>query len=196
MRNLITALFVLVTLLAVAPPAQAQRQIDLEQDRMQRLRKALDKAGGCPDEQVLRALDPNVDSLLVNLLNDKDASLLYRLYAVDCLGNFNNKRSRQLLASLLGDPTWDKIYRLRAMGAAARAMGVEILEELREACEDRDAETRAAAVRAIGWISTPRARSFLKHLQTRERDPTVIQAIGESLKRIPKDPYRPNDTSI
>jgi len=196
MRTLLTALLVFATFLAVAPAAQAQGKIELETDRMQRLYKALDKAGGCPDEQTLRAMDSNVDSLLVNLLNDKDAPLRYRLYAVDCLGHFNNKRSRQLLASLLGDPTWDKVYRLRAMGAAARAIGVEVLGDLREACEDRDAETRAAAARAIGWIQTPRARSFLKHLQTRERDPTVIQAIGEALKRIPEDPYRPEGTSI
>ena len=195
MRILLAAVLVLATLLATAP-VQAQGQIDLDMDRMQRLRKAMDKARGCPDERVLRGMDPNVDSLLVNLLNDKDARIHYRLYAVDCLGNFNNKRSRQLLASLLGDPTWDKVYRLRAMGAAARAMGAEVLEDLREACEDRDAETRAAAARAIGWISTPRARSFLKHLQTRERDPAVIQAIDEALKRLPEDPYRPEGTSI
>ena len=196
MRIFLTALLVLTTLLAAATAAQAQGKTELDSDRMLRLRKAMDKAGGCPDEQTLRAMGSNTDSLLVNLLNSKDAPIRYRLWAVDCLGNFNNKRSRQLLASLLGDPTWDKVYRLRAMGAAARAMGVEILEDLKETCEDRDAETRAAAARAIGWIQTPRARSFLKHLQTRERDPAVIQAIGEALKRIPEDPYRPEGKSI
>jgi len=194
-RSILEALLILASLLA-AVPATGQGRIDLGADRQRKLLKAMDAAQGCPDPGVLRAMDPNMDSILVNLLNDKDASMRYRLYAVDCLGHFDNKRSRQVLGSLLGDPTWDKVYRLRAFSAAARAMGAESLEELKEACNDRDAETRAAAARAIGWINVPRARSFLQHLKVRERDPAVLQAITEALKRIPKDPLRPPETGI
>ncbi|MFH1532339.1 MAG: HEAT repeat domain-containing protein [Pseudomonadota bacterium] len=195
-RTGITALLAFATLLTAAAPAFGQGQIELEGDRQRKLLRYMDLAKGCPAEGLLRGMDPNIDSILVNLLHDKDTPLRYRLYAVDCLGYFNNKRSQQVLASLLGDPTWDKVYRLRAMGASARAMGVDILEELMEACNDRDAETRAAAVGAIGWINVQRAHSFLQHLKTRERDPEVIQAITESLKRIPADPIRPPDTGI
>ncbi len=194
-RTGITAFLVLVTLFTAAPTL-GQGRIELSGDRQRKLLKAMDKVKGCPDEGLLRAMDPSIDSILVNLLYDSDVPLHYRLYAVDCLGYFSNKRSLQILSSLLGDPTWDKIYRLRAMSAAARAMGGEILEELKVACNDRDSGTRAAAARAIGWINIPRARSFLEHLKIQERDPEVIQAITDALKRIPKDPLRPPETGI
>ena len=191
-----TALLLLLATLFTATPALGQGQIELDGDRQRRLLRAMDSAQGCPSGSFLRNMDPNIDSVLVNLLNDKDTPLQYRLYAVDCLGSFTNKRSIQVLSSLLNDPTWDKMYRLRAMAAAARAMGAEVLGPLKEACNDRDAETRAAAARAIGWINVPRARSFLKHLKLREQDPMVLEAITEALKRIPKDPLRPMETGI
>jgi HEAT repeat protein len=191
----VIALFVLATSL-IAVPAYGQGQVELDGDRQRKLLKAMDRAKGCPDEAVLRTMDPNMDSMLVNLLHDKDTPIHYRLYAVDCLGHFSNKRALQVLSSLLGDPTWDKVYRLRAMSSAARAMGGEVLEDLKEACNDRDAATRAAAARAIGWINVPRARSFLVHLKVREQDPVVLQAIIEALKRIPADPIRPPHTGI
>ncbi|MBM4370890.1 MAG: HEAT repeat domain-containing protein [Deltaproteobacteria bacterium] len=183
-------------LLVAVLPSRAHGQIEIEVDRERRLRVAMDRAQGCPPEEILRALDPNVDSVVVNLLNDKDAPVHYRLYAVDCLGHFSNKRSRQVISSLLGDPTWDRIFRLRAFTAAARSMGVEFLADLMETCEERDAETRAAAVRAMAWIPTTRARSYLVQLQTRERDPLVLQAIGEALQRIPVDPLRPPGSDL
>lgn len=190
-----TVLFVLASL-TMAIPAFGQGQIELESDRQRKLLKAMDRAEGCPEESLLRSIDPAVDSLLVNLLNEKEAPMHYRLYAVDCLGYFSNKRSLQVISSLLGDPTWDKVYRHRAMSAAARSMGAEVLDDLKEACNDRDSETRAAAARAIGLIHVPRARAFLQHLKIREQNPAVLQAITESLKRIPTDPLRRPDTGI
>jgi HEAT repeat protein len=191
----LSALLVLATLIT-SIPAFGQGQIELEGDRQRKLLGAMDQAKGCPSESSLRNMDPNIDSILVNLLHDKETPLEYRLYAVDCLGHFANKRSLQVLSSLLGDPTWDKVYRLRAMSAAARAMGSEVLNDLMEACNDRDADTRAAAARAIGWINVPRARSFLMHRKVREQDPAVLQAITEALKRIPADPLRPPQRGI
>ncbi len=191
----ITALLVLATLLT-AVPAYGQRYIELEGDRQRKLLRAMDKAEGCPDESLLQKKKKKKKKKKKTTHHDKDTPIHYRLYAVDCLGHFSNKRALQVLSSLLGDPTWDKVYRLRAMTAAARSMGGEILDDLKEACNDRDATTRAAAVRAIGWINVPRARSFLIHLKVREQDPEVLQAIIDALKRIPADPIRPPETGI
>lgn len=191
-----SALLILAILLTSIPAFGQDHNIELDGDRQRKLLRAMDRVEGCPKVSTLRTMDPNIDSILVNLLHDKDTPLQYRLYAVDCLGAFANKRALQVLSSLLGDPTWDKVYRLRAMSAAARAMGGEILDDLKEACNDRDAETRAAAARAIGWINVPRARSFLIHLKVREQDPVVLQAISEALKRIPADPLRRPESGI
>jgi hypothetical protein len=188
MRNRVRVLGVIAFMLIIPALVQAQPRMRTEKDRKLDILKLFQKKGGCPSEAVLRSFGSDADSLMTDMINNPQLSLKYRLYAVDCMAYFRNKRSDQVLSSLLNDPTWDRPFVHRAMYSYARAFGGEALIHLKPFLQKRAPATRAAAVRAIGFIGTSRAISLLKRVQLMERDLLVLQAIDEVLQKGNKSP--------
>jgi HEAT repeat protein len=147
------------------------------------LLKEVDKARGCPSENILRSISPRVDSFVVDMLNNRKLSLWRRMAAVDCLAHFANKRSKQVLSSLISDPTWDQNFQHRAMISAAKAFGEEFYPQIMQKAQSKNPSTRAAAVKALGILATQQAVMSLKSLQDTELDMEVIRAIDEALRQ-------------
>jgi HEAT repeat protein len=178
MRTFVLALLVLLLPL----PLLAQSTVLTTQERTRILAESLAAAPHCPSVQKLRSVGADVDSLLTNIALNKTIFLEVRLKAVDCLGYFSNKRSRQVLNSMITDPTFDSPFQQAALLSLARAFGEEAFPLLRSYTDNTDAKTRVVAVKALGIIGSARTRSYLMGLAQSETDPMVQQAIAEALK--------------
>lgn len=177
MKRLIPALLLAGMFISVPGLAQYKTGSDYKRELLDQI----SKARGCPSETALRAISPKIDSYVTDIINNRTIPMWKRLAAVDCMAHFRNKRSRQVLSSMLTDPTWDHDFRKHAMRAGARAFGEEFLPELRDLALSRNPATRSAAVKAIGEIGTQQSIQTLKSLQTTEVDLEVITALDEAL---------------
>jgi hypothetical protein len=173
-------LALLVLLLPLPLLAQSTMLTTVERTRL--LADSLAAAPQCPSVQKLRAVGADVDSMLTNIALNKTVRLEVRLKAVDCLGYFSNKRSRQVLNSMITDPTFDSPFQQQALLSMARAFGEEVFPLLRSYTDNTDVKTRLVAVKAIGLIRSARTRAYLEGLAQTETDPMIQQAIAEALQ--------------
>jgi len=137
-----------------------------------------------PTEDQLRKVGPDVDSLLTDIINDSTVDLVSRRRAITALGFFDNRRSRQVLSSIVTDPAWEKPYRVAALEAVAGVMGEEAFEMVKDRSNDPDEDVRAACVRALEIMGGSRARDLLKSLLLQERSPAVMKLIDKALGNI------------
>lgn len=141
-----------------------------------------------PTEARIRAVAHDVDSVLADIINDRDMDSLTRSRAVSCLGFFQNKRAQQLLRAIITDPAWQKPFRHAALVAIANSMGVEALDVLKEFTRDPDSEIRLACVQGLEVMGGAQALTLLKDPQLREREPVVIEAIDKAIRELSRSP--------
>lgn len=157
----------------------AECQFKTRDDRLRELADYMAKAKVCPTEEKLRNFGSDADSMMTNICTDRNRPLELRLLAVDCLAYFSNKRSSQVLHSMLTDPTWDRPFQHKAMMSLAKAFGEEVFPELKTYTESQDPATRLQAVKALGLIGGERVKAYLQSLAQREQDSAVLQAISD-----------------
>ncbi len=143
-----------------------------------------------PTSAQLWEVGNEVDSALADVINDKNVAGRTRLIAVKSLGNFQSKRARLMLRTLVTDPMWQKPYRIVAIVALAQSMGQEAFDDIRGYCLDSDADVRLSCVRGLGVMGGDRCVGLLEDLQLRESDPGVQKAIAESLQQLKTLPWK------
>lgn len=143
-----------------------------------------------PTAEQLWEVGNDVDSALADVVNDKRVAGRTRLVAVKCLGNFQSKRARLMLRTLVTDPMWQKPFRIVAIVALAQSMGQEAFDDIRGYCLDSDSDVRLSCVRGLGVMGGDRSIGMLEDLQLRESDPSVQKAISESLQQLRTLPWK------
>lgn len=171
----------------LASVGAAAQSIETRKDKHDKVVKLLMKKER-PTEAQIRAVSHDVDSVLADIINNRDMDSLTRTRAVACLRFFQNKRATQLLRSIITDPAWQKPFRQAALIAIASSMGVEALDILKEFTRDPDAEIRRACVQGLEVMDGEQALRLLKDLQLRERDPVVIEAIDKAIRELSRSP--------
>lgn len=86
------------------------------------------------------------------------------------------------LAALLGDK--DEAVCFAAIDGLGACKGDVAFNALVPLLNNNKAEVRAHAVRALGHMGLPKARTFLLHLRDGEHDENVLAAIAEALTQI------------
>jgi HEAT repeat protein len=137
-----------------------------------------------PAEAQVRKEGPGADSTLVDIINDSDVDVVSRRRAIEALGFFDNKRSRQMLSGIITDPAWEKVFRIAALETIGRVMGEEAFEMVKDRALDPDAEVRLACVKALEAMRGVRALGLLRSLQLQEHDPAVVREIDKALGRL------------
>jgi len=137
-----------------------------------------------PSEEAVRKLGDGIDSDLADIMSDGVADVSLRLKAVEALGFFQNRRARLVLRSVLTDPSWEKPYRVVALSAIARSVGVEAFDVIKPFILDPDPDIRVAGVKALEIVGTPEALELLKTHQLRERDPGVLDAVDGAIRKL------------
>lgn len=185
MRALVAS--VVAAVLVLAAFGVAAQGFETRRDKHEKVVKLLMKKER-PTEAQIRAVAHDVDSVLADVINDREQDSLTRTRAVSCLGFFQNKRARQLLRAIVTDPAWQKPFRQAALVAIASTMGVEALDVLKEFTRDPDADIRLACVLGLEVMGGQRALTLLKDLQLREREPEVIKAIDAAIRKLSRSP--------
>lgn len=158
-------------------------------DVKERLIKLLEEKE-IPTAEQLWEVGNDIDSALTDVVNDKNVAGRTRLVAVKCLGNFQSKRARLMLRTLVTDPMWQKPFRIVAIVALAQSMGQEAFDDIRGYCLDSDSDVRLSCVRGLGVMGGDRSIGLLEDLQLRETEPGVQKAISESLQQLRTLPWK------
>lgn len=154
--------------------------------RKQKLVKLLDSAPH-PSEEEIRKLGDRVHSDLVDLVTDGRVDPGIRVKAIEALGFFQNRTAKLVLRNILTDPSWGKPYKVAALPAIARSVGMEAFDVIRRFITDPDVEIRLGAVKALGVLGSPEALELLEVHQLREREPVVIDAIDRVVRKLERN---------
>lgn len=183
-KTLPVILSVMFLLISVLATAQGQ---PTKTDKREKIRELLEKREPPTEEQVRRVAS-DVDSLLSDIINDREADFITRKRAVTALGYFQTKRARQMLRSIITDPAWQKPYRVVAIVAIAQSLGKPAFNMVKGYTGDPDSEVRLACVDALGIMGGDAALTLLRHWQLREKDINVLQAIYSAIRKLSRDP--------
>lgn len=181
------ALTAVLAALVLIPAATFGQGYPTKSDNRQKMRDLLEKREP-PTEKQIRAVSPDVDSLLSDVINDRTADFITRKRAVEAMGYFQTKRARQLLRTVITDPAWQKPYRIVAIKAIARSVGAPALEMIKKYAGDPDSEVRLACVYALDVMGSTAALTLLRNWQLREKDAGVLRAIDGAIRKLSRDP--------
>ncbi|MEM9068270.1 MAG: HEAT repeat domain-containing protein [Myxococcota bacterium] len=173
-----TLAFVLVAVaIGLAVPARA------DAPSKTRVRELLSGIEEIPPRAVWRALGPETLGVLIELYNDASEPGFVRLRAVVVAGHFPNEACRTFLRAVATAPGQSDLFARNAVLALGRGFGVRALEELGSYLRHREPLVRQAAVRSLGEIATPAARSLLEGRMRLERDDVVRESLLRALRR-------------
>ena len=132
-------------------------------------------------EALLRHGDAGaVSAALGAIAQDPSQPTIRRLRAVSLLGYFPSDSTRVALQSALAG---SDLMRREALNAWANAFGEEAVERLSQALGHDDPFTRIVAVKALGRIGSPGARSAIEARMMIETADPVRRAGADALKR-------------
>ena len=98
------------------------------------------------------------------------------------IGKMIEKNQVEKLESLLKDKNMDVV--LAAIDGLGQCTGDTAFNALVPLILSPDAQVRTHAVKALGVMGLPKARTFLLHQKDAEKDPAVLAALEEALKKI------------
>ena len=98
------------------------------------------------------------------------------------IGKMIEKNQVEKLESLLKDKNMDVV--LAAIDGLGQCTGDTAFNALVPLILSPDAQVRTHAVKALGVMGLPKARTFLLHQKASEKDKDVLAAIEEALKKI------------
>ena len=151
-------------------------------DKLLLLIAAIEENKTCPALPFLKALGSNADSIIVRMINEKSIPAWKRVTAVSCLRHYSSKKSKQILSSMISDPSWDDAFRHQAMDTIVDLIGEEAFYMLKKYAVGPNKTERLAAIKAMAKIRTERTGSFFRYLQTRESDPEILSIINQGLR--------------
>lgn len=168
--------FLFAVLLAAAGPAQASDSALRTQ--------VLDLLSGyedAPTASELQKLGTGVDAVLIEIAGDSAVSRSRRASATWSLGFFPSDTTRSFLVTVVQDPSADSQLRRSATWALCNGWGDSALDAVKPALDATDPQLRNQAVRAVGKVGTPAARSVLEARLATESSAMVRDAITASL---------------
>ena len=98
------------------------------------------------------------------------------------IGKMIEKNDAEKLEKLLKDKDMEVV--LAAIDGLGQCTGDTAFNALVPLILSPDAQVRAHAVKALGVMGLPKARTFLLHQKAAEKDPSVMAAIEDALKKI------------
>ena len=98
------------------------------------------------------------------------------------IGKMIEKNDAEKLEKLLKDKDMEVV--LAAIDGLGQCSGDTAFNALVPLILSPDAQVRAHAVKALGVMGLPKARTFLLHQKEEEKDPAVLAAMEEALKKI------------
>ena len=98
------------------------------------------------------------------------------------IGKLIEKNNAEKLEALLKDKDMEVV--LAAIDGLGKCTGDTAFNALVPLILSPDAQVRVHAVKALGEMGLPKARTFLLHQKDAEKDPAVNAAIEEALKKI------------
>ena len=101
---------------------------------------------------------------------------------LDKIGKMVEKNQAEKLEKLLKDK--DQNVVLAAIDGLGQCTGDVSFNALVSLILSPDAQIRSHAVKALGVMGLPKARTFLLHLKEEEKDQSVLVALEEALKKI------------
>ena len=104
---------------------------------------------------------------------------------VDKIAKLAQKGDGEKLAGFVGDKKEE--VRLAAIDALGKCEGDVPFNALVPLVHTGDVQTRIHAVTALAALKQPRARTFIEHQRTLERDPAIQKALDEALGSIKDD---------
>ena len=138
-----------------------------------------------PTPAELAAFGPNLEAKLIAIAQDPSVRSLSRVRAVACASRYGNDAAFHLAADLAASAATPR--RLRLVGVwslqhdfVARSATVGVLAKV---LVDHDPGLRAAAVRALSAVGTPKALALLDQHRIAERNSVVRLALRQVLAR-------------
>jgi HEAT repeat protein len=144
-----------------------------------------------PDRAELRALGPDVDAVLREIIEQPSHRLLARTRAIALLGEFRSKTNAKLLLQVIKDNAEVRrglglIDLQHALIAYAAQRGPKALEVLEPFLSHAKLDVRARAARAVRVAGGPEAKRALKLQLDNEPSATVRVEIQRQLELLEK----------
>lgn len=133
-------------------------------------------------EDLRRQVGEDLVDVLVDVVVDRRMDSQLRCKAAKLLSKAEPGRAVKVFRPIVVDMEEDRKTRTCATEGLGAAGGLEVLADVEPYLLDTDPAIRMAAVKALGLIGGPRARSYLLNALAREDDLEVKQAIDEALK--------------
>ena len=138
-----------------------------------------------PTPAELSAFGPGLEAKLIAIAEDPSVRSLARVRAVACAARTGNAAAFQLAADLAASATAPRRLRLAGVWSlqhhfVARPATVGVLSKV---LIDHDPGLRAAAVRALAAVGTPKALALLDQHRIAERNSVVRLALRQVLAR-------------
>ena len=149
------------------------------------LRALLQGIDTVPNAAQLRAVAPDVETLLAEAARDTTLGTYPRQRAVSLLTVVGGPRALEALRGLVGEA--DPTVRAAAAYAVGRGFGVQAPDEalaiLSPVLDAREPAVRTSAARALAWVGRAEARALLERRAAVEPDAGVLAVIRRSLGR-------------
>ncbi len=152
-----------------------------------------------PTPAELSAFGPDLEARLIAIAEDPAVRSLARVRAVACAARYGDAAAFQLAADLAASTAAPRRLRLAGVWSlqhhfVARPATVGVLARV---LVDRDPGLRAAAVRALSAVGTPKAQALLDQHRIAERNSVVRLALRRALaRRLPAGATLPRDGRV
>ncbi len=165
------------------PPTQSPAAKSQE-DLKARVEALLSGYEFVPSEEHFKPLGPQALTVLEQIFNDPSALPTRRNNAVAAMALVDNPAAESKLRAIVTDPKIDLQLRSTAAMALAHRTGEKALPDLLPLLDAEEPRLRDAAARAVGSVGTPGAKKALEDRLGKEEDPSVREAIQQTLTKM------------
>ena len=137
-----------------------------------------------PTAEDFKVLGPEALTVLEQIYNDASQLPTKRTRAVASMALADSPDAEKKLRDIVIDSKVDSQYRSTAALALAHRAGERALTDLAPLLESKEPRLRDAAARAIGSVGSVDARKSLEERLGKETDPSVREAIQQTLTKM------------
>ena len=178
------ALPLLGLLLALPQPSQASQS-----DEEKSLITYLSAHEFRPSRRILDKISKDTNRLLVRVSTYRHLRPTVRVRALAALALYPSERSRRYLLSLfhersLKGSNTGLLLRSQAMRSAARAFGIDVVDDIKALRDDEEEHIRAAVAHALADSGQRSMLSYLRSWLSHAKTIVVKSAIDQSIERL------------
>lgn len=166
-------------LLAIVLPSHAAAEEN--SPTKETLRSMLSAYEGVPTREHVLAMGPDAASLLRSLHDDANEPAFVRLRSLSALRYFPTETNRRYLARVASRGT-SLLFAREAILSLGRGFGDRALDDVRPFLDRSEKMLREAAIRSLGHMREPRARTALEGHRVREREPRLRALVDQMLR--------------